>query len=245
MARRWRPSGSKPSWARCCLSVSCWTPRSPPWRPTALWPAGGRDDEPDRLALKRPALWPGPRVPGLARLARHHLPPSLLLPARTAPASGPGWADAGCRAGRRHPRGPDREPGSRRGLSEGLGPAARRGPSHIQAPGAAAHAREQPASAYAPPKRRWPMILNAAWDVTQAADVANEIANRLAISDLTSKAKHLVEVSAAPRWLWSALVGKLVESDAQAALRSGSGAPAERPGSRPQGPSLPLRNFAP
>src|SRR6187397_889021 len=69
MARRWRPSGSKPNWARCCLSASCWMPRSLPWRPTALWPAGGRGDEPDRLALKRPALWPGPRVPGLACVA--------------------------------------------------------------------------------------------------------------------------------------------------------------------------------
>src|SRR5215218_8661827 len=40
---------------------------------TALWPAGGRGDEPDRLALKWPALWPGPRVPGLARGAGHSL----------------------------------------------------------------------------------------------------------------------------------------------------------------------------
>src|SRR3954469_24364338 len=141
-ARRWRPSGSKPSWARCCLSVSCWTPRSPPWRPTALWPAGGRDDEPDPLALKRPALWPGPCVPGLARIARHHLPPSFLS-ARTAAASGPGWADAGCRAGRGDPRGSDRQPVSRRGAPEGLGPAARRRRSHVQASRPAAHAREQ------------------------------------------------------------------------------------------------------
>src|SRR3954447_20106757 len=64
MARRWRPSGSKPNWARCCSSASCWTPRSLPWRPTALWPAGGRGDEPDRLALK----WQRPY--GLARVCR-------------------------------------------------------------------------------------------------------------------------------------------------------------------------------
>src|SRR4051794_27749216 len=38
-----------------------------PWRRTALWPAGGRGDEPDRLARKRPTLRPGPSVPGLAR----------------------------------------------------------------------------------------------------------------------------------------------------------------------------------
>src|SRR3954452_18585779 len=110
MARPGRPSGSKPSWARCCSSVSCWKPRSLPWRPTALWPAGGRGHQPDRLARKRPVLWGGSRVPGLARIAGHHLPPSFLLPARTAPASGPGWADAGCRAGRRDPRGSDRQP---------------------------------------------------------------------------------------------------------------------------------------
>src|SRR3954454_3996773 len=107
MARRWRPSGSKPNWARCCLSGSCSKPRSLPWRPTALWPAGGRGDEPDRLALTRPALWPGPCVPGLARGAGHHLSPSLLLPAQTAPASWPGWADAGCSLGGCDPRGPD------------------------------------------------------------------------------------------------------------------------------------------
>ena len=87
--------------------------RSPPWRPTALWPAGGRGDEPDRLALKWQAVWPGPRVPGLARIAGHHLSPSLLLPAQTAAASWPGWADAGCGLGGRDPRGPDCQPLSR------------------------------------------------------------------------------------------------------------------------------------
>src|SRR3712207_748763 len=65
------------------------------------WPAGGRGDEPDPLALKRQALWSGPCLPGLARLAGQRLSASLLLPARTATAPWPGWADAGCRAGRR------------------------------------------------------------------------------------------------------------------------------------------------
>src|SRR3954469_24718439 len=87
--------------------------RSPPWRPAALWPAGGRGDEPDRLALTRPALWPGPRVPGLARLTGQRLSASLLLSARTAPASRPGWADAGSGAGGGDPRGSDRQPLSR------------------------------------------------------------------------------------------------------------------------------------
>src|SRR4051812_31735952 len=97
-----------------------------------------RSHEPDPLALKRQALWPGPRVLGLARLAGQRVSASLLLSARTAAASGPGWADAGCRAGRGDPRGPDQEPVSRRGAPESLGPAARGGRSHIQAPSAAA-----------------------------------------------------------------------------------------------------------
>src|SRR5215207_8898637 len=146
-ARRSRPSGSKPNWARCCSSANCWKPRSLLWRPTALWPAGGRGHEPDRLALKWPTLWPGPCVPSLARRAGQRLSASLLLSARTAPASRSGWADAGCRAGRGDPRGSDRQPLSRRGAPEGLGPAARRRPAHIQAARAAAHAREQPARA--------------------------------------------------------------------------------------------------
>ena len=64
-------------------------PSSLPWRPTALWPAGGRGDEPDPLALKWQALWPGPRVPGLARLTRHHLPRSFLLSAEPPRRPGP------------------------------------------------------------------------------------------------------------------------------------------------------------
>src|SRR4051812_38996277 len=89
MARRWRPSGSKPSWARCCSSASCWKPRSPPWRRTALWPAGGRGHEPDRLARKRQALWSGPCLPGLARLAGQRLPAPLSSP-RPEPPRRPG-----------------------------------------------------------------------------------------------------------------------------------------------------------
>src|SRR3954451_18653653 len=88
MARRWRPSGSKPNWARCCSSASCWKPRLLPWRPTALWPAGGRGDEPDRLARKRPALWPGPRLPSLARVAGQRL--SASRPSRPEPPRRPG-----------------------------------------------------------------------------------------------------------------------------------------------------------
>src|SRR5271166_6026208 len=41
-------------------------PRSPPWRAKALWPEGGRNDEPDGLAFHVSFLWPGA---GLARVA--------------------------------------------------------------------------------------------------------------------------------------------------------------------------------
>ena len=42
--------GSKPGWARCCSSASCWRPRSRLWKVDALWPGGGRDHEPGDLA---------------------------------------------------------------------------------------------------------------------------------------------------------------------------------------------------
>jgi hypothetical protein len=41
----------------------------------ALWPGAGRGDEPDRVALQRHPLRAGPRVPGLAHLSGHGLPP--------------------------------------------------------------------------------------------------------------------------------------------------------------------------
>jgi hypothetical protein len=55
------------------LARICWAimstgespPRSPPWRSKALWPEGGRDDEPDGLAFHVSLLWPGA---GLARV---------------------------------------------------------------------------------------------------------------------------------------------------------------------------------
>src|SRR3954452_13750688 len=49
----------------------------------------------DQEPPENPVRFTGPRVPGLARLTRHHLPPSFLLSARTAAATGSGWADAG------------------------------------------------------------------------------------------------------------------------------------------------------
>src|SRR6187549_3868611 len=41
----------------------------------ALWPAGGRGDEPDLLVRHGPRLRPGQGRPGLAPLPRHGLPP--------------------------------------------------------------------------------------------------------------------------------------------------------------------------
>src|SRR3954462_4118624 len=111
---------------------------------------------PEVAAMSRTVSPSSSRPYGLARVCRvwrasrasvyRHLSSSRPEPPppQTAPASGPGWADAGPGAGRRDPRGPDRQPVSRRGAPEGLGPAARRGRSHVQAPGAAAHARAPP-----------------------------------------------------------------------------------------------------
>src|SRR5436305_12463380 len=56
--------------ARSPWTTSCSTPRSPRWRASALWRTGGRDDEPDRLALCCSLLWSGAgsaRVECLAR----------------------------------------------------------------------------------------------------------------------------------------------------------------------------------
>src|SRR5271157_5530933 len=55
-----------PRWARSPWTTNCCRPRLPPWRPKALWPEGGRDDEPDGLAFHVSFLWLGA---GLARVA--------------------------------------------------------------------------------------------------------------------------------------------------------------------------------
>jgi Transposase len=47
------------------MDNECCPSRSPPWRQKALWPEGGRDDEPDGLAFHVSFLWPGA---GLARV---------------------------------------------------------------------------------------------------------------------------------------------------------------------------------
>ena len=56
--------------ARSPWTTSCCPPRSPPWRPKALWPEGGRDDEPDGLAFDVSFLWPGAGVARVECFAR-------------------------------------------------------------------------------------------------------------------------------------------------------------------------------
>src|SRR3954449_10814355 len=65
-----------PRWARSPWTTNCSTPRSRRWRANALWPTGGRDDEPDALALQCSLLWLGARcarVVGLACALRRSL----------------------------------------------------------------------------------------------------------------------------------------------------------------------------
>src|SRR5271169_4935761 len=55
------------------ITMDCSTPRSRRWRVNALWPTGGRDDEPDTLALLGSLLWQGARRAGVEDLARQRL----------------------------------------------------------------------------------------------------------------------------------------------------------------------------
>ena len=47
--------------------------RSRRWRANALWPTGGRDDEPDALALLCSLLWSGASCAGVEGLTRRRL----------------------------------------------------------------------------------------------------------------------------------------------------------------------------
>src|SRR6202158_5596198 len=62
-----------PRWARSPWTTNCCPPRSPPWRPKALWPEGGRDDEPDGLAFHVSFLWPGAGLAHVERFARRRV----------------------------------------------------------------------------------------------------------------------------------------------------------------------------
>src|SRR3974390_3633959 len=68
-----RSPGKNPRWARSPWITNCSTPRSRRWRVNALWPTGGRDDEPYPLALLGALLWHGARCARVDVLARQHL----------------------------------------------------------------------------------------------------------------------------------------------------------------------------
>ena len=61
------------------MDTSCSTPRSRLWRASALWPTGGRDDEPRTLAFLCSLLWSGASCPGLER---SRAPASIALSKR-------------------------------------------------------------------------------------------------------------------------------------------------------------------
>src|SRR5271168_796011 len=62
-----------PRWARSPWTTNCCPPRSSPWKPKALWPEGGRDDEPDDLAFHVSLLWPGAGLARVECLARRRV----------------------------------------------------------------------------------------------------------------------------------------------------------------------------
>src|SRR5208282_563976 len=68
---RMKSPDCNPRWARSPWTTNCCPPRSPPWRPKALWPEGGRDDEPDGLAFHVAFLWPGAGAPIVCDSLRH------------------------------------------------------------------------------------------------------------------------------------------------------------------------------
>src|SRR5271169_3470265 len=103
-------------------TTNCSPPRSRRWRVNALWPTGGRDDEPDTLALLGSLLWHGARQPDVEDLARQR----LSLPQgdaaehdRRSPWSGRRMLGRG--TGRAYPPAHSRLPPSRRGLPQVMG----------------------------------------------------------------------------------------------------------------------------
>src|SRR3974377_696972 len=68
-----RSPGANPRWARSPWTTNCSPPRLRRWRVNALWPARGRDDEPDTLALLGSLLWHGARRARVEALARQRL----------------------------------------------------------------------------------------------------------------------------------------------------------------------------
>src|SRR6516165_4601546 len=136
-----------PRWARSPWITNCSTPRSRRWRVNALWPTGGRDDEPDTLALLGSLLRYGARRAGVEDLARQRL---SLSQGDAAEHDRSPWSSRrmlGCGIGRASPPAHSRLPPSWRGLSQVMGAVALCWRSHQPASCATGDAREQPARA--------------------------------------------------------------------------------------------------
>src|ERR1700686_1804243 len=154
--RDWRDGGHELHWkvyarnkrSRSPWTTNCSTPRSRRWRVNALWPTGGRDDEPDTLALLGSLLWHGARHPDVEDLARQRLSLSQGDAAehdRRSPWSGRRMLGRG--TGRAYPSAHSRLPPSRRGLPQVMGAVALCWCSHQRPSCATGDARERPARA--------------------------------------------------------------------------------------------------
>src|SRR6478735_189280 len=73
MTATMRSPDRNPRWARSPWTTNYSAPRSRRWRANALWTKGGRDDEPDTLALLCSLLWSGARCARVKDLARQRL----------------------------------------------------------------------------------------------------------------------------------------------------------------------------
>src|SRR6516164_1898794 len=114
-----RSPGRNPRWARSPWTTNCSTPRSKLWRVNALWPTGGRDDEPDTLALLGSLLRYDARRAGVEDLARQRLSrPQGDAAEHERPSSWLGRRMLGRGTGRADPPAHRRFPPSRRGLSQ-------------------------------------------------------------------------------------------------------------------------------
>src|ERR1700693_4750364 len=137
-----------PRWARSPWTTNCSTPRSRRWRVNSLWPTGGRDDEPDTLALLGSRLWHGARRSGVEDIARQRLSLSQGDAAEhDRPPSWSGRRMLGRGTGRAYPPTHSRLPPSRRGLPQVMGAVALCWRFRTSPSGATGDARERPARA--------------------------------------------------------------------------------------------------
>src|SRR6516165_7094989 len=136
---RWRLS-------RDCCAASHWNWWR--WRVDALWPTGGRDDEPDTLALLGALVWHGACCARVEVLARQGLSLSQGHAAEyERPSSWPRRRMLGRGTGRAYPPAHSGLPPSRRGLPQVMGAVALCWRSHEPASCATGDARERPARA--------------------------------------------------------------------------------------------------